>query len=145
MPNCLYLSSHADQVILTNTNFPTEVINSTSISNPYAVPFNEIHANVNTYAIAYSGHSAPVATSDLSFFISVISTLSTQLYLALTISGSTTFAQIQFCLIVIGNQGIGFIEATTVSTYVGSQHKHATFHRHQQETQIVHPKARPSV
>jgi len=79
-------------------------MNSTAISNPYTVSFKDIHNNVNSYAIAYSGHDTPISKTDCAFNILVLNSFPTQYHLGLSLYGSTTFAQIQFFLLLIGNE-----------------------------------------
>jgi hypothetical protein len=81
------------------------------------VPFNDIHNNINHHAITYSGHEfTSTGQTDFAYSIVVVSNLTTQYYLALTLYGTTTLTQIQFFLILIGNEGSGIIEAVTLST-----------------------------
>ena len=100
---------------MTNYNNPGSNLNSSSTSNPYRVTFSDIHDNVNNYAIAYSGHNTPIVKADCSFNVAVVSNSSTQYQLALSLYGTTTFAQIQFFLALIGNEANGIIEAVTLS------------------------------
>jgi hypothetical protein len=84
------------------------MLTSTSISNPYTVNFQDIHNNISHSAIVLAGLSN-TGELDCSFRVDVISPLLTQYHLSVSIYGASAFTQMQFFLILIGNEASGYI------------------------------------
>jgi hypothetical protein len=107
-------------VVIDNPSHPGLTLSASSNSNPYAVPFLDVHDNINHHAVVFQGLSN-LGGPEASFSVSVVGTSATQYYLAVTLFGTTFFSRMQFQLLLIGNEAAGIIEARSFSSYVLKQ------------------------
>ena len=63
----VYLSYHADQMILSNSIAPGTDMTSAISPLPYTLTLSDVHDNLNHYAVAYAGHSTPSTSLMVAF------------------------------------------------------------------------------
>ncbi len=109
-PNVCFLYDiiHTDQFLCVNVNNGNASLTASNISNPYVLSLKDIHNNVQSSHIVLGGLSN-IDPIDSSFTIQIIGSTTTQYAFALGIQGSSAYSKMQFFLLLIGTEAVGYI------------------------------------